>query len=259
MVMGAPPALRSSMVDAGLRPVTGRRPSRRRRKAPSASSASMAARAAGPNSSRSLSVSGGSYAAQAGAGRARRDWSDRPARPHAAGRTGPRGGAAGRRPGGRRCRPARPGRLALAAGPTGLLPHRGDRAREAVEHHGVQPADVHPQLQGVGGGEAEQPARDQALLQLAPLLGQEAGPVGADPAGQAAVHPGDPVPGEGGDQLGGSARAGEAEGADPGLDGSGQPGGRLGVGRCGACRWSRPAGRLPEGEGDGAAGGSRRG
>ena len=148
------------------------------------------------------------------------------------------------------------GRLALAAGPAGLLPHRGDRARVAVEHDRVQAADVHAQLEGVGGGQPEQPARDQALLQLAPLLGQVAGPVGADPAGQAAVDLGDPAAGEGGHQLGRLARAGEAQGPHPGLDGRGQPGGRLGVGAA-----PQPGGlvqqrRLPEGEGDRAARGA---
>jgi hypothetical protein len=144
-------------------------------------------------------------------------------------------------------------RPALAAGPAGLLPHRGHRARVAVEDDRVQPADVHAQLQGVGGGQPEQPARDQALLQLAALLGQVAGPVGADPAGQAAVDLGDPAAGEGCDQLGRLARAGEAQGPHPGLHGRGQPGRRLGVGAAAQAGGLVQQRRLPEGEGDRAA------
>jgi hypothetical protein len=141
-------------------------------------------------------------------------------------------------------------RLALAAGPAGLLPHRGDRARVAVQHDRVQAADVHAQLQSVGGGQPEQPARDQALLQLAPLLGQVAGPVGPDPAGEAAVDLGHPAAGEGGDQLGRLARAGEAQGAHPGLHGRGQPGRGLGVGAAPQPGRLVQQRRLPEGEVD---------
>ena len=81
------------------------------------------------------------------------------------------------------------GLLALAPGPPRLLPERGDRAREAVEDAGVEPADVDAQLEGGGGDDGPQPAGEQLGLDLAALGGQVAAPVGgarrpAAPAGR---------------------------------------------------------------------------
>ena len=73
--------------------------------------------------------------------------------------------------------------LLRAPGAAGLLPQRRQRARVAGEHDRVQPGDVDAELQGVGGGDAQQLAGRQRPLQLAPLLGQVAAAVGVDPAG----------------------------------------------------------------------------
>ena len=64
-----------------------------------------------------------------------------------------------------------------APGAADLLPQRGPGAGEAGEQHGVEPADVDAELEGVGGGEPEQPPGAQGLLQLAALLGQVAAAV----------------------------------------------------------------------------------
>ena len=63
--------------------------------------------------------------------------------------------AAARRP----VRPARPG----------LLPHRRERAGEAVEHDRVEAADVDAELERVRGRDAEQPAARELELERAPL------------------------------------------------------------------------------------------
>ena len=258
MVTGLPPALRMSTWSAWLRPDPGCSLSPRRRSAPSASRAPARARAPSPpNSSRSCV---GQRAFVGGAQQVRRE--------HVGVAGVDQGGLVGaaeqvggvvQEVGVERVVLADQhgqGRPALAARPAGLLPHRGHGSRVAVEHDRVQAADVHAQLQGVGGGQPEQPARDQPLLQLAPLLGQVAGPVGADPSGQAAVDLGHPVAGEAGHQLGRLARAGEAQGPHPGLDGGGQPGGRLGVGAAPQAGRLVQQRRLPEGEGDRAARGA---
>ena len=61
--------------------------------------------------------------------------------------------------------PARP-----ASGPTPLLAERRDGAREADRDGTVERADVDPELEGVGGGHAEQLAVDEPALDGAALL-----------------------------------------------------------------------------------------
>ena len=154
---------------------------------PAATSASSTGRAASPpNRSRSAGVERqlGGGAAQVRAehvrvGRVEHGRLDR------RGRTAPPGGAPGR------CRAGRPGPPARtsassagAAGPARLLPQRGQGARVAGEQHRVQPGHVDAELQRVGGGQAEQRAVEQRLLQGAPLLAQVAGPVGGHPVAE---------------------------------------------------------------------------
>ena len=73
------------------------------------------------------------------------------------------------------------GVLAAAPGPADLLPQRRAGAREAGHQHGVEPGDVDAELEGVGGGQPEQPPAAQRLLERAALLGQVAAAVGRDP------------------------------------------------------------------------------
>ena len=75
--------------------------------------------------------------------------------------------------------------LLLASGAARLLPHRGDRPGEAVEHAGVEPTDVHPELERGGGDDTPQPSGEQLRLDLAPLAREVAAAVrahGARPA-----------------------------------------------------------------------------
>ena len=61
-----------------------------------------------------------------------------------------------------------------APAPARAAPHlaqRGDRAGERHAHRGVQRADVDAELERVGRDHAEQLARHEAALELAPLLG----------------------------------------------------------------------------------------
>ncbi len=66
--------------------------------------------------------------------------------------------------------------------PAHLLPRRRDRARVAGQDRDVQPADVDAELERVGGDDAEDLAVAQAALDRAPLRGQVAAAVAADPA-----------------------------------------------------------------------------
>ena len=70
------------------------------------------------------------------------------------------------------------GLLALAPGPARLLPQRGDGAGEAVEHAGVEAADVDAELEGGGGHDGPEAPGEQLGLDLAPLGGQVAAAVG---------------------------------------------------------------------------------
>ena len=113
-------------------------------------------------------------------------------------------------------------------GPPGLLPHRRDRAGEAVEHAGVEPADVDAELERGGGDDAPQIAVEQLALDLASLAGEVA----------AAVRPhlrcqvgGQLPPDVGRDQLGALATATEGDGAMAAPHELGDHAGRLAVGR----------------------------
>ena len=66
-------------------------------------------------------------------------------------------------------------------GPPELLPGRRDRARVAREDRGVQPADVHPELERVRRDDAEDLAVAQAALDRPPLGRQVAAAIAADP------------------------------------------------------------------------------
>ena len=83
--------------------------------------------------------------------------------------------------------------LSLPAPPRAAeaLPRRRDRARVPGAHDGVELADVDPELEGVRGDDAEDLARAQPPLDVAPLLGQVAAAVGHDARGstRAAVGP----------------------------------------------------------------------
>ena len=73
--------------------------------------------------------------------------------------------------------------VAAAAGAAPLLAQAGDRAGEADRDHAVEQADVDPELERVRGGDAEQLARDEPPLDLAPLRRRVAGAVGREAAG----------------------------------------------------------------------------
>ncbi len=75
------------------------------------------------------------------------------------------------------------GRLPLAAAhPSAALQGLHDRARVAHQDAQVEPADVDAELQGAGGDDRQQVARGHAGFDVPPLLREEPGPVGADPA-----------------------------------------------------------------------------
>ena len=67
--------------------------------------------------------------------------------------------------------------LQLASSPAGLLPERGERAREARDDDAVEAADVDAEFQRVGGYDSAQRAGRQAGLDCAPVLGYVPGPV----------------------------------------------------------------------------------
>ena len=66
------------------------------------------------------------------------------------------------------------------SGPAELLPGPGDRARVAGEDRDVQPPDVHAELEGVGGDDAEDLTVAQAVLDRAALGREVAAAVAAD-------------------------------------------------------------------------------
>ena len=69
-------------------------------------------------------------------------------------------------------------RLVLAAsGPSDLLPHGCHGAREAVEHAGVEAADVDAELERRGRDDPPERAVEQLVFDLASLLGEVAGAV----------------------------------------------------------------------------------
>ena len=91
----------------------------------------------------------------------------------------------------------------------------------------VEAADVDAHLEGRGGDDAQQVAGEEARLDLAPLFGQEAGAVGADPRRQRGLGLDDP----GVHELGDHAGLGEGDGAQAHADGEPEELRRQGVGR----------------------------
>ena len=71
--------------------------------------------------------------------------------------------------------------VAAATGAPPLLAEARDRAREAGRDHAVEQADVDPELERVGRGDAEQLAGRQPPLDVAALRRRVAGPVGREP------------------------------------------------------------------------------
>ena len=57
-------------------------------------------------------------------------------------------------------------------GPPGLLPQAADGAGKADNHRGIQCADVHAELQRVGGRRAEQAPGKEVGFDAPPLLGR---------------------------------------------------------------------------------------
>ena len=102
-----------------------------------------------------------------------------------------------------------------AAGSAPLLAEARDRAGEAGRDHAVEEADVDPELECVGGGHAEELARGQPLLDLAPLARRVPGAVGREPV---PVLASEPVCSESVDQLSRLAALREAERAQPARD-----------------------------------------
>ena len=105
--------------------------------------------------------------------------------------------------------------MPAAPGPSPLLAQRGDRAGEADRDRAVELADVDPELERVGGRDAEQLALHQPPLDLPALRGRVPGAVGREPGGSRGV---DPVGGEAVDQLRRLAALREADRAQPARD-----------------------------------------
>ena len=92
-----------------------------------------------------------------------------------------------------------------------LLPERRPGAGEARHHDGVQAGDVHPELERVRGGHAEQVAVHQRRLEGAPLLGQVAAAVGRHAGDQRGVDLGEHALRAEGGQLRPPARSDERQ------------------------------------------------
>ncbi len=115
------------------------------------------------------------------------------------------------------------------SGPPQLLPERGAGAGEADHQDGVEAGDVDAELERVGGGQPDQLAAAQLVLELAPLLGEVAAAVGRDASGQGRVDLGEQLAGGPGDLLDAAPRADEGEGADVLDDEVGEEVGGLGA------------------------------
>ena len=113
-------------------------------------------------------------------------------------------------------------------GAADLLPERGDRAGEPVEHDRVEAADVDAELEGGRGHDAAEPPREEVVLDLAALLGQVAAPVGAHAARE---RPGEATAHVRGDRLHRAPAAREAERRVARVDEAGDHRRRLAVGR----------------------------
>ena len=118
-----------------------------------------------------------------------------------------------------------------AARAPGLLPHRRQRAREAVEHDRVEAADVDAELERVRGRDAEQPPARELELELAALRREVAGPVRGDPRAEPGLDLLEPRARVLRDELGAAAAAGERERRVAGAHEAGEQLGGLDVGR----------------------------
>src|SRR5581483_12102259 len=98
--------------------------------------------------------------------------------------------------------------VAAPAGAAPLLAQARDRAREAGRDHAVEQADVDPQLERVRGGDAEELAGGEPLLDLAALRGRVPRAIGREAVAVLVVEP---VEREAVDQLCGLAALREAE------------------------------------------------
>ena len=96
-----------------------------------------------------------------------------------------------------------------------LLAQRRNRAGEADRDRAVQLADVDPELEGVGGANAEQLSLDEPPLDLAPLCRRIAGAVRRQARRRRGI---DAIGGEAVDQLGGLAALCEADRAQTARD-----------------------------------------
>ena len=105
-----------------------------------------------------------------------------------------------------------------------LLAQRRDRAGERDRDRAVERADVDPELERVGRGDAEQLAGHQPPLDLAPLRGRVAGAVGREPLRGLRVHA---LDGEAVDQLDRLAALREADRAQAALREAGEQPRRL--------------------------------
>ena len=143
--------------------------------------------------------------------------------------------------------------LAGPAGAARLLPDRGHRARPAGEQHGVQPGDIDPELQRVGGRDPQQLAGLQPSLELASILGKVTAAVGRDPVRQLRYRFGEGPPSPQSHRLRAAPRADEGDRPSALDDQIGQQVGGLGSGGP-ADRYSLLSaeaglqGRFPEGE-----------
>ena len=122
--------------------------------------------------------------------------------------------------------------LPAAAGAPGLLPKARDGPREACRDHGIEPTDIDAQLEGGGGGDAEQGGVVKRALQLAAVLGQVTGAVGGDALGKIgpAEATGEHLGRAHGHDLGRAARTHKGHGARALGDEGGHHLGRLGGG-----------------------------
>ena len=97
------------------------------------------------------------------------------------------------------------------AGPPGLLPERGNRAREGAQQGRIQPPDVHPQFEGVGCGDADQLSREEPGLDVPPVPRRVTGSIRRYPVAVSAETAG----GADVDQLGGTPAPPEGDGMNP--------------------------------------------
>ncbi len=105
-----------------------------------------------------------------------------------------------------------------------LLAQAGDGAREAHRDHAVEQADVDAELERVRGRDAEQLARREPLLDVAPLGGRVARAVRREPVRVFATQP---VEREAMDELCGLAALREAQRPEAALDEFGEQAGSL--------------------------------